>query len=567
MMLAKYIILLSIIFTSSLFSYEPSEHVDKDTFIYMELSPLNYSVAKTRKLFYSLMDRENADSEWQSMQDIFLEEYGINFLSPDDVKSHGFDIHSPLGAFINYTTIPAKNTVVYKKYFCALLPSLDPAVSYEFLLEWFRKSATSPSMSDPGQLQFREIEKGKIFGLFSQSENPDNIFVLKTDGAILISDNLAFLKKPEINVSNALSRDKDFINTQKYYKKNSSHQDSIGYFFINSKKQDVRIKNNPKLLLDNILLDNVFIKELSGKSNCIAGEIKINDRTLKLNMDYFFPDNYLSQRESLLADALNFQKQTFFPDYMQSAPFVYIKMQSAFSDAVIKRQRLGMPAQRTLQMLFQKLTNGIAMEIPENLELLPKDNISFYIKDIPAFRELNKLYKWKYYISFSYNSAYFKSFSDFMNNLEKKSLELNDLKIESSETKGKYFWKMIVTDYNKKFDRKLRQVIIQENRYNVYMLAQDSQIIITDDEKINTGIPGKSGTPLYEKLDPERSEKKEILFSYFNIKKLLLYFEQNTFAFPVKNFLGYLENAENAVFKVTSDKNIISKEFILKIAR
>lgn len=557
----------------NLSSLSLASNFKSDTFIYLEFSPLDAGLSKVKKFFFSLMNKKKAESEWSSLERAITEEFGVNLLSPKELKEIGIDINSPIGAAIY--AIPVKrdhNVTVYENDTTVIFPATNAQTAYEFFLDSFRQSAEprDPGSRGRGRLySVIEYEKNKLFGVIKPKSK--NLYFFKTKNSIVLSENIQLIPGRGPKPQKSLEDSKDFQQARAYFNKHGKSRDSFGFFFVNPHAFGLNSGFKQKLLMDTLLFENDFMKSVSDNSTFVSGLIEIARDELNVNMTYFFPDGYLKNEKNYLGKFLDFKNLPYLPDFANPDPFIYGKWQLAFTPPVSPLKKSSLPAplvsNRQLQNILDKLTNQNAPPLPAGIEYLIKDNVSLSFEDIPPFVEFNRYYLWKGVLSFSYHPQYFNLLLNYMDSLEKSARDNPDLKVSKKKDGSNYLWTLDITTYEKKLDKDTHRFVRKERLSKIYIYANGKEIIFSHDEKLLRRKPSLFSPPVYKRLAPARDDQKLIILAYINMKRLLAYLKQSTLAFSVKGFLPYLENTKNITFKVMQEKNSISKELRLKLAK
>ncbi|MDH4262625.1 MAG: hypothetical protein OEV78_06240 [Spirochaetia bacterium] len=559
-------ILLMIIFFSlwntSISAYDPSSYFDDATSVYVEVYPAEDSINKIKKLFNSLMNKEKAETEWRSFEDYFSEDIGFNILSLENLHSAAFDTSSPAGIGINYMFEKANSDKTIK-YVTVLLPTTQATKSFQFLKNALLNRIKQNQVPSKTPLLV-EIEKDSLVRIFDPSIDAMPVFIYKSDHFIIVSENPATIKSYSKPSSNPLNKNNNFITRKKLYEKKVKKSDIIGFYFINQKVFDRRIRVRPRLLFDNILMDNSYVKEFSANSDSICGILTINDHEVKVIADYIFPLNYLLKNNSFLANIFNFKNKSYFPDNITALPMAFVKWQTNFSSDHYNETGENTIDEKIINNFVTRITGGLDVAIPEKIILLFKENISIYIQDVPNFKDINNYYLWKGYLSMNYNPQYYGKFLKYMENIIASSKNSKKTSVVYSKSGEISQWELNITHFIKKYDKIKEQVVLDEKIIKTYIFSDSSQIIITHDPTLLKKKPAQSISPIYSRLLPDNTKGKHMLFSYIDIKMFLAYLKKTSLAFS-NNYLSYLENLNSVFFTVNQENDTITEELIIKL--
>jgi hypothetical protein len=567
-------------FGANVFAIDPAAYFDKDTYVYLEIYPAEFSIKKVKNLFFSLMVKEKAESEWQSLEDYFVEDIGINILSIENLKSSGFNTANPVGIGMNYNIEKIQNgnytNTKYNKYITILLPVIDSTKAFQFIKESFINNSGNRQQNlqnQPKTPTVVEIEKDFLLRVYDPAKNTPPVFIYRTDNFIIVSENLATIKKYASSSTRPLNKHADYLESQKNYEKRKNTSDVIAFFFINQKNIDAEIRVKPRLLFDNILMDNAYVKELAANCDFISGAVILNEHDLKIIADYTFRRNYLDTKNSFLSNSFNFNNQSFFPDNLTELPLAFLKWQTGFSDGGGQiDNKMIVVNNQDIEKFFTKLSGGVTATVPENMGALFKNNISFFIQDLPPLKDIQNYYLWKGYLGMNYNPAYFEKFKQYMNNLITASKNSKTISIiyskpavnSKKEPQWNSQWEFNISRFIKKYDKIKEKVVYEENIIKMYILADDKQIVITHDPALSKKIPPQSSSPLYNRLLPENSTGNRMIFSCLDIHKFATYIKKSSLAFS-NNYLFYLEKINSIFFVVNRENNIITEQLIIKL--
>jgi len=558
----------------------PAATFDANTYTYFEIYPANVTVKKIKQLFFSLMNKEKAETEWKSLEDYFLEEIGINVLSTEYLAAAGFQLNEPIGIGMNYSveriTSPAKNVnLKYHTTLTAILPAAHPVKAYEFFKLVFKQRdnrqkrqypADPPARDQSSRLTVTEIEKDLFLKITDPGKNNDALYIFRANHAIILSGNPELARKYAAPSANSLEKTTGFQEARKFLENGKSGSDITGFFYINQKISAEETRINPRLLFDNIVMDNTYIKELSANAEYISGAISIREQELKVAMNYAFQKDFFKNNRSFLADSFNFKNQNFFPDNLAAPPMLFFKWQTNFSGDKKNLNQKNIINDQNIGAFISRLSGGLVAVIPENIKSLFKENISLYVQDIPSLRDINNYYLWKGYLSMNYNPANFDKFKLLMNNLVSASAKSKNVKIVFSNINNKLQWEFQITRYVKRYDKTSEQVVYDENIIKMYVLADSKQIVITHDPALAKKMPPSSSSPLSKKLYPENNASKQMIFTYVDAKKFLTYLSKSSPALR-ETYLSYFENVKSLFLLVNQENNLIREELVIRVEK
>jgi len=551
---------------TNIFANEISVKFDNNTYLYMEIFPANVSILKIKKLFFSLMPKKKAEAEWTSWEDFFSEDFGLNLISVDALKSAGFNVNLPIG--IGFQFVPDKQGNNQNKESSALLiiPADDPMKVYTFFLNLLSKKNgnNNENFQNNSRARVTELEKDTLIRVDSTTAKDKPVYIYRHTDFIFISDRQESVKTQTFEKNQSLANNPDYMESRKFYKSKNLYGDMIGFFFINQKLAKTNSRFNPVFLFDAILMDNAYANEISANANYIAGVITLKDFELRIMVNFFFPLNYFQGNRSILAKTMDFKNQHFFPDKLSELPLFFFKWQSNFSSPFQTSDGSHFINDDQIRKFLLKLTREQVDEIPQNLGLLFKDNISFYIQDFPGFKDINNYFLWKGFVAFNYNPKYIDKFHDLMNNLSKTRKKNNRLPVLTTETSGKKQWEIPVPVLVKKYNRKTEKMESEEIIKNVFIIEDASQIVITHDPIYIKKKPAETSTSIYDRFFPGSMTSRRIMFVYLDLKKFISYINIRTLA-VAKNYLAYLENIKYVFFLVNLENDMISEELVVKI--
>lgn len=558
--------------TAAIHAAQPVSHFDRDTYVYLEIYPAKVGLKKIRQLFFSMMNKEKAKTEWASLEEYFSQDIGINLLSPESLASSGFSINHPIGLGIHYSLEKINNgrgntSLKYKSNVTLLLPAHNPAKAYAFFKDVFKRSADRPRPQGPNyaadKISVRELEKDRFLTIMDPARNGAPLYIYRGEDSLVVSENIAFAKKYAAVSSTPLEKNAAYLESKKQYENNKYKNDMVCFFFINQKISDENTRINPRLLFDNILMDNTYIKELSANSDYISGAMILHDQGLKVRMNYTFPQNYLKGGSSFLAETFNFKNQSFFPDNLTALPMAFLKWQTNFPGNGNGNHK-SILSNQTMESFIGKLTGGLPVVVPEGIKSLFKDNISLYVQEIPPLKDINNYYLWKGYLGIHYNPAEFEKFRKLMDNLVASSAKSKNVKIEYSKTGDKFQWQFAISRFIKRYDKVTGQVVYDEKIHKMFVWADSNQIIITHDPQWGDQQPPRSSSPLHERLLPEKNPGKLMIFSYLDTKKFLSHIAKSSLVLT-ENYFSYFENLKSMYLLVSQENDTITEELLIML--
>jgi hypothetical protein len=537
----------------------PAEYLADDTLLYFEVLPAKITIPRLKKMFFSLMDSQKALTEWDTFGEIFTEEFGINLLSAEQLESNSFNMDNPVGIAVNYSAYKNKHITNYQRKLTWLFPSVNPEKSFSFFKNHLLKESENKTF------QIQEIKNNHMIRF---NKGQIIYIIMKIDNYIVYSNDEKVINEYQSIRYKNLAQSENFLAFKKYHLEKKLSNDEVLFFFINSEESKSPFRENPRLLLDNILMDNILIKELARNSIYIGGFFHATSNDIKITIQYFFPDKFLDDKNTFLGEFLNYNSTDVFTDSISHLPFAYARWQSNFSGKTQNTTEKNFTSRKNIEKTLRNLLDDKTIEIPDNFEYLIKDNVSLYIEDVPRFNLINKYYLWKGYLTFTYDNNYLNSFNEFMKKLSEDAEKNNqDFSINKIKIPGKNLWEIQVKKIIKKYDRQKDEVIEELKIYPFFILVETNSITLTHDPGIQHIKPSIDNKTIIQKTDLNSKNKDNIIFAFLDITRLNKYFKESSFAVSFLNYLSYLEKAKYALFKVTRTNNTIMKEMIVKLDR
>ncbi|HRP69523.1 MAG TPA: hypothetical protein PLY93_08330 [Turneriella sp.] len=541
MRLKDYFIL-PLVLLSPLWTLQPNERISEDVGVYIEGAPLAESLP-TLKAVVTTVAGEGA---WDLMASSFETRSGINIFDLKKLHEIGVDTKSPWGiAFNKETEIGEK---AYKPEFVGILPTLSGSSVYNLLKE---------KITEVNLDNLKEIENGKIL---SWGTEADPGFLIQTDDAILLSNNLEFAKKTQKRASSPIAKTHFYKDMRAYFIKKNANKQPLAAFYLNPKllvslfdAQKEFIAQLQKGINEGstdeaiVSEDSPLIKEISDNLEASGGAFIVQNNRLTSYFSYKYKSGYLNDTTKFYPRILQVKAQPLTSDTLSTTPIHYglLKLNVVAIFDLLK----------TLSPLFNnkytesidKINDKLHVDIQKQVIDSFRGNFNFQIMSIPAPDKLQDITQWGLSGSFGIKSGTSAGWLDFFKAVDKEAKKFavkrkNKAKIKftyENHDEGSFVLITLPPD-----------VTNSKKTTTIAILIREDEIIISNSKTGVLKVLKGSETTLSERLLRLPYDTTQAVF-FVDLQQVLKALQKAKEAAAFKPYLAMLEKLK--YFSITSN--------------
>lgn len=519
-----------LIFAPAITALAPAERVSSDIAVYIEGAPLGEGLTSMRTLVGTIA----GEGVWSIMAANFEQRTGVNLLEPEKLEEVGISTKQGWGLALNVELVAAANPK--RPEFVMIIPASAGNKLYDFL------KAKITEMQMPIN---KELEAGKL--LYFGSEN-DPGYVLRTDDAVLVSNQLEMVKAMASRASQPLSAAPFYTSMRAHLKSRNQNKDPLAAFYLNPKLIVSSLKTQSELLrniqkeLNNgkenapVIDDNSpYIAEIRDNLQSSGGALVANAEKVSFYFSYKYKEGYLADQSKIYPRIIQVKTAPLASDSLTRNPLHYSLLKFNLLGAVELFKSLSPVFAEKYGRNVAEIKTQMGLDLEKDIIASLRGNFNFQVLSIPPEAKTKDIQAWELYGSFGIQSGTGDNWIKFFKAMQKmaKKAEANKPKKTKFEFDEDDAGKFVVITGEEKVGGKRKAV-------TVVALIRESEIIISNSRANALKATKSSATTLSERLTKTPYDAAQGIF-FVDLQQIFKYAMKSKEAASLKSYAAMLE--------------------------
>lgn len=409
----------------------PQERVPADTAVFIEGGPIAESLDSLKTLVANVA----GEGVWSILAANIEQKAGVNLLDGQKLEELGIASKEAWALAINMDI--ETNGSPSKPSFVMIVPVQNNAKFYDFL----KAKITETQMP-----LNKELEPGRMLNFGSEN---DPGYLVRSDNAVLISNDLALVKAMQSKASDPVAKAKHYTTMRSHLFGRNQNKAPLVAFYLNPKLIIASLKTQSEMLRNlqrdlnkgdeaaPVIDDNSpYVAEIRDNLQSSGGALVANAERISFYFSYKYKEGYLSDTTKIYPKIVQVKTTPLASDTLARNPVHY---------TLIKLNVLGMiELFKSLSPVFTEKYNKGLQEIETNLainfesQILAslRGNYNFQVLNIPSEAKAKDILAWELYGSFGIKQGTAANWIKLIKNGEKMAKKVEAKK--KSKTKFTY---------------------------------------------------------------------------------------------------------------------------------
>jgi hypothetical protein len=389
----------ALIACGSLTALSTSERISADTSVFIEGAPLSEGITA----LHSVVSNVAGEGVWSMMAANFEQRAGFNPLDPEKLEELGINTRENWGLAINVELDTAGKPA--KPRFVLIVPAKASGKFYAFVKDKITE----------GQMPLnKEIEPGRL--LHFGAEN-DPGYLLKTDGAVLISNNLDLVKAAETKNSDAMSSAEFYLTMRAHLLARSEKKQPMLAFYINPKLILASMKSQTDLIQKfqkeagpggegnkPLMNENSpYLAEIRDNLRSAGGAFVVSGERLSAYFSYNYKEGYLSDESKMYPRIIQVKAKPLSSDMLARNPVHYSLLKLNAMPLIDLLKSLSPAFAEKYEKGLAEIKDKAGVDLEKDIISSLRGNYNFHVLGIPPESKNKDIQAWEIYGSYGIN--------------------------------------------------------------------------------------------------------------------------------------------------------------------